>query len=1003
MAVPIDMPVLCPVLIGRAASLEALVRLLADAAGGRGCTVTVSGEAGIGKSRLVAEARSAAVARGFTVVQGNCFETDRVCPYAPIVDLLRAFCDAHPPSDLVSGLGPSGGELLQLVPELRAWGVVPVDRGLAEPEQEKRRLFHALVGFLLHLADHAPLLVVLEDLHWCDDTSLEWLLYLARAIATRPVAVLLTVRSDEISPALQHTLAALDRSRLAAELSLVPLDRPEVDAMLQAIFGLQRPSRDEFLDAIHTLTGGNPFFIEEVLRALVAAGGIYRSGDGWSGRMLSELQIPRSVRDTVLRRRAGLSTHAVRALEIASVGGQRVDYALLQRLTGYAEDEMLRSLKELIAAQLLVERSPEQFSFRHALTREAIYADLLGRERRALHRTVAEAMEVLNPTAQETNLADLAYHYQQAGVWQEALRYARLAGERAQRLYAPRAAVDQFSRALDAAAHLAAGQPPDLYRARGKAHETLGAWESAHQDYQAALTAARGAGDRPAEWDALLDLGMLWAGRDYDRTRRYYQQAAALAAAAGDQALIAHSHNRIGNWHLNVDQPLEAREHHQAALGIFEQLDDRRGIAATLDFLGMTSFLGADLLRGTGYYRQAVALFRELDDQPGLTSALATLTLRGATIQTDSMVLPGTRARVSTLAECTADGAEALQVARAIGNRSAEAYAQLMLGFCLGGAGSYGRALAAAEAGREIAVEIEHRQWMAAAACVFGYLHLDMLDVDAAVAELERGLSLARDTGSSHWVRVASGLLASAAITRRDHARAEAVLDAAGAPTSAPLTLGARLVWCARDELALARKQPEAALGLLDQLEAVTPSQEEIRHRSLRLLSLRGTAMAALGHPAEAALLLDAARDLAGETGAHPMLWRIEIARGALALATGRRQTAAEAHAAAVATVETLAGSIPSQHRQSFRAAARALIPGGRVRTGAAAPGPGGLTAREREVATLVARGCSNREIAAALYVGERTVETHVSNIMAKLGCEGRARIAAWAVQQGLG
>lgn len=112
---------------------------------------------------------------------------------------------------------------------------------------------------------------------------------------------------------------------------------------------------------------------------------------------------------------------------------------------------------------------------------------------------------------------------------------------------------------------------------------------------------------------------------------------------------------------------------------------------------------------------------------------------------------------------------------------------------------------------------------------------------------------------------------------------------------------------------------------------------------------------------------------------------------------------AAEAHAAAVATVETLAQSIPSEHRQSFRATARALIPCGRVRMGATAPGPGGLTAREREVATLVARGCSNREIAAALYVGERTVETHVSNIMAKLSCDGRARIAAWAVQQGLG
>jgi predicted ATPase len=143
-----------------------------------------------------------------------------------------------------------------------------------DPEQEKRRLFTDLTRFFLNLAEVRPLLLVVEDIHWSDDISLEFLLYLARHCAGKPLLVLLTYRSDEISPGLSHWLAQVDRERLAQEIVLTPFTRSETDTMLQTIFALQRSVQEETLDAIYTLTEGNPFFIEEVLKALVMAGEI---------------------------------------------------------------------------------------------------------------------------------------------------------------------------------------------------------------------------------------------------------------------------------------------------------------------------------------------------------------------------------------------------------------------------------------------------------------------------------------------------------------------------------------------------------------------------------------------------------------------------------------------------------------------------------------------------------------------------------------------------------
>src|SRR5581483_10319809 len=169
--------------------------------------------------------------------------------------------------------------------------------------------------------------------------------------------------------------------------------------------------------------------------------------------------------------------------------------------------------------------SADQFAFRHALTRRAIYSQLLTRERRMLHRTIAETMEQLAPAVLDLHLEDLAYHFYQASVWEKAANYAQRAGEKALQLYSHRAAIDYFTWALEAADHLSLSPPPALYRARGQAYETLGEFEQAQHDYSQALDVAGKMNNNEAEWQSAIDLGFLWAGRDYAQAEIWFRQA----------------------------------------------------------------------------------------------------------------------------------------------------------------------------------------------------------------------------------------------------------------------------------------------------------------------------------------------------------------------------------------------------------------------------------------------------------------------------------------------
>ncbi|HET8911603.1 MAG TPA: AAA family ATPase, partial [Ktedonobacteraceae bacterium] len=592
MAISIDTSVVSPVLIGREATLTSLENIFAQARAGQGKLVYLSGEAGVGKSRLVAEVRSRFERENACILQGACFEQDIDLPFSPLVDLLRTLLNPASRQETLPKLLPFAPEILKILPELRFW--LPEQRPSAplEPEQEKRRLFVTLANFLLEQAGERVLVLIIEDLHWSDDTSLEFLSFLRRYLGARSFLLLLTYRSEERLPALQRFLVGLDRERSARKIVLEPLTAEEVQAMVRSIFRMKKPVRRDFMEALYQLTEGNPFFVEEVLKSLLARGEIFFAGGIWDRKPLTQLHIPGSIFDAVQQRISLLGEAEREMLSLAAVLGRKVDIALLQALMGYAEVELMKGIEILIVSQLLVDISGEQCEFRHALIQQSVYQGLLALKRKSLHLKIAKTIAQIYASSLDAHMADLAYHYYQAQEWEQAQEYARKAGERALALFSSRAALDQLTRAIEAASHLSQVDTIALYHLRGQAHEFLGNFEESQLDFEQMLLAARATGDRVAEWDGLMDIGILWTGRDLRRAGEFFQRAYNLSQTLSDPQRYLSSHMRLANWKFNVGEAETAIEMYENILDTLRTPERRPVLAIAL----------ADLALAYGFY-----------------------------------------------------------------------------------------------------------------------------------------------------------------------------------------------------------------------------------------------------------------------------------------------------------------------------------------------------------------------------------------------------------------
>lgn len=997
-------------LIGRNGIIAQLQQLIEQSAAGVGQVVLLAGEAGIGKSRLVYEVEQRfAQLPTAVILRGLCFEFDRALPYAPLLDLLRSWLTTvrQTPAQLAHQLGTAAGELVKLLPELTLLleNVAPLE-ALA-PEQEKRRRFETLSQWLIQQSRHttltqpaSPLLISLEDIHWCDDTSLEFLLLLARRIKPHPILLLLTYRHDEAPPAVRHLVTELSRQRLLHEIRLAPFTTAEVAALVAQLFQLTQPAQHDFLTLIHDLTEGNPFFIEEVMKALVDTGEILQTADGWQRRPLTRLHIPASIQDAVQRRVAVLGQAEQQLLDWAAVAGRRVDFDLLLALTGQDEPGLLAQIKSLIKAHLLVEEQSDLFAFRHALTQQAIYTQLLGRERRRRHLRIAEVLEARTITAHNTpnsaQLATLTHHFREAECWPKVLAYARQQGEQAQALYALHAALADFNQALAAAAKIAAPTPDDqrnylaTYRARARLHETFGNFVDAQEDLQRGLHLAQQMGDSRSEWQLLLDLGFLWSGRDYTQAGAFFQQAMRFAQTSGDTMMLAHTLNRLGNWHMNTGHYHTARTMHQEALTIFQSTGDQRGLAETLDLLGISNYNCGDVLQAVARYEQAIACWRVIGDQRGLAESLLSLSLRP---EFDTEVQPPQPIR-----NCFAPAEEALALARAIHWRAGECEALLDRGLIAGWLGDYRQAFDDVTAAMSLAQEIGHHAWLMDGHSILGALYLQLLAFAEAQQHLEAGLRLSQQHNTLLWTQQMVGYLAPVYAWQGDWAAAEQVIALALPRDGEGAGASVRHVQCAAAEVALRSGDASQALQICEALIASAANQHPQRAIP-RVALVQGRALNALQRWSEAIALLQTARQEADLLGLRPLRWRIDLALGVAWQGIAQHGQAQTAFTSASAMIHTLSAEIADSNlREHFLQEALALIPPLRPLTErqAAKALAAGLTAREVEIAELIAQGKTNRQIADELVVAERTVAAHIGNILNKLTFQSRTQIATW-------
>ncbi len=415
-------------LVGREAEAAQLETLLDAAARGEGSTVLVTGRAGIGKSRLVAELAARAGERGATVLSGRCIQLVGVgLPYLPFAEALRPVAESPPLAELAGQLH----ELARLVPELADGGspVPPPEHGT----DSRLRLFQEVFLALERLGAERPVVLALEDLHWADGSTLDLLAFLAHGVARAPVLVVGTYRTEEVAPgaALQRLAASIVGARAAVSVELEPLAADAVAALVRT--DCTTPPPEELVDTIVSRSEGNPLFAQQL--AAAAARG--------------ETALPPALRDMLLADVARLDASGRAVLRIAAAAGRDAPYDLLAAIAPLEELELAEALRQAVEQDLLVpDQEAGTFRFRHALFAEAVYETLLPGEREVLHGRIARALTEEPRLAMGGAAGEAAQHWAAARRPAEALAASLQAAKEAERISGLAEALGYLERVL---------------------------------------------------------------------------------------------------------------------------------------------------------------------------------------------------------------------------------------------------------------------------------------------------------------------------------------------------------------------------------------------------------------------------------------------------------------------------------------------------------------------------------------------------------------------------
>jgi DNA-binding CsgD family transcriptional regulator/tetratricopeptide (TPR) repeat protein len=994
--------------VGRVAELGRLHTAFESVRVGDPVTLCVGGEAGVGKTRLVTRFAEQVQEAGGRVLLGGCIELgEGSLPYGPLVQAFRGLGRGLEPAVVAELVGPDRALLARMLPELgpAEHAGESTSAPLMMGSSSQARLFEAFLGLVERLAEQSPTVLVIEDLHWADRSTLDLLTFLVRNLRVALLLVL-TYRTDDLHRRhpLRPFLAELERSERVERLDVDRFDRAELAALLEASLG-SSPA-DDLVERIYRRSEGNAFFAEELLSAL-------RERDG-------NAHLPPRLENVLLSRVQILPEDAQATLRIVAAGSGPVEHELLAAVSDLPEPDLLAALRVAVAHQVLVpDPASETYAFRHALTQEALYGDLLPGERAQLHaafaRVLSERPDLAGPSHGATS-ARLAYHWVRAHNPGQALPAAMDAGLQSQAAYGFADAMRHFETVLELWDQVAdPEQQLGLDRATVLRYAAESAYLAGDPNRAITLTRAAVAGvDEAADpvraglLHALLG-GYLHATGGQGAIAEY-EAAVRLVPALPPRAERAQVMAALGEALMGEGHHRESRALCEEAIEIAQQLeavsqegDARRALGVDLAFLGdleagvreLTE--ARQIAEAVGRMDQVARCYATLSgllEAFGKLEAAAMVALEGAELAASkglgrwhSPFLTATAGR-ARFAQGRWDDADMLL--RRAAQRVAPELAAVRVSICsarsqldIGRGRVQSAAEYLAEAG-EVYLHTVKQPWFAAplfvATAELAVLESRLADAEAAVAE---GLQVASGNLAFAAPLYVLGMRAAAdrAELARAHRNADEVLQACRLGD----TLGVEL---------RAQMSPERADGAVP----TPPTKAYAAVGEAELARLKGGS-----DPGLWAAAAQAWEQLTVPYAAAYARWR---EAEALLLAGVPHAHAEQSLRTAYATATAL-GALPlsSEIEGLARRGRLSLGTGAATRITAEPPSPLarlGLTAREQEVLALVATGRTNRQIAQTLFISPKTATLHVSNILSKLGVTNRVEAATIAHRLGV-
>ena len=968
--------------VGREFELSQLLTIWEDAFSGRGRLLMLVGEPGIGKTRLAEELHEAIAARGGVVLWGRCHEQSGAPPYWPWVQVFRSYFTQVDAEQLLEEMGTEAASIAQVVPGLSD-KLPDIELTVPEdPEQARFRFFDSVTTFLKTASSRQPLVIILDNLHWADASSLRLLEFLAQGLSESHLLVLGTYRDVEVSwgQSLFHTLGDLSRQRLFYRVPLKGLDLGEVRQLIEQTAGVEVP--DGLVSMIHQQTAGNPFFTGEMVRLLAQEDMLTVESPGdlksW------DFRLPEGVREVIGRRLAGLSDECRGLLTQASVVGREFGLALLANLSSFPEDRALELLEEALREGIIGElpREVDRFQFTHALIQQTLAAEISAARRVRLHARIGDTLEMLYAHEIEEHAPELAYHFSEAeGILgpEKGIKYSRLAGERALAAYAYEDAISHFKQALSLSeGEIAQADMASLLYGLGRAEaailridDAMGHLEQAFNIYVEAgdvggmvsvasvpFTGSRGqesrasmieralgmvpAASTEAGWLLCLYGRYLTLGRgDVDGAWRSCQKALAIGERTGDK----HLQLRALNISANVaDFHLRRRESNEMGL---------RGakLAAEIDSpwdASLVYMAAADAERAEGRLEAAKAYLEK-----GLSAAKR---LRD-------------RERLSTI--------YLNWVASALWEgdwSSARAFSDESLGWW--------------------PYDTRVMTLRVIAECESGNL-------EDARSYLNHIIDIGEESGLGPPLTVTKGRLAVAAsqlaLASGDRSPIETVRQAARAVISSrgvmPFTIAT-----ARMGMGIAAVIEGDGRAAQEQLEFFDRYDKQLVVVCTTLGRLLGLLAKTIGRIDRAVEEFAHAREFCAKARFRPELAWVSHDYAETLLqrnGPGDRDVALSLVQESINIAEGLGMKPLHERAVALLEQAKSMPMRGPVY-------PAGLTEREVEVLRLIAAGKTDREIAAELIISIRTVGNHVSNILNKTSSVNRTEATAFAVRHGL-